>query len=287
MKKRFCLGIASVLFLTLTFSCSKDLIPKSGNTTRKEATRDDNMGMGNPSNANSTDPGNYLMEKAQYTLSYNNSKGTANWVSWHLSTAWLGTATRCNCFEGGAALPADYFQAVHADYTGTGFDRGHLCPSADRTGSAEDNRATFLMTNIIPQAPANNQQTWATLESYCRNLVGDGNELYIIAGGYGAGGSGRNGDAASIAGGDITVPSSVWKIIVVLPVGGEDVSRITASTRVIAVDMPNIQSVGGQSWTSYLTNVNAIEEETGYDFLSNVSEAVQRVIEARIDDVSL
>ena len=48
-------------------------------------------------------------------------------------------------------------------YSGSGFDRGHNCPSADRTGSTADNTATFLMTNMMPQAPTNNQQTWAHL----------------------------------------------------------------------------------------------------------------------------
>ncbi len=44
--------------------------------------RDNALSLGNPSNA-ATDPDNYLLEKPQYTLSYNCSRGTANWISWH------------------------------------------------------------------------------------------------------------------------------------------------------------------------------------------------------------
>ncbi|MGZ3931928.1 MAG: DNA/RNA non-specific endonuclease, partial [Bacteroidia bacterium] len=113
-------------------------------------TRDDNMGMGNPSNAGTSGSNNYLMTKTQYALSYNNSKGSANWVSWHLSSAWLGSATRCDCFTSDASLPSGYFKATTSMYTSTGFDRGHQCPSDDRTGSSTDNAATFLMTNIMP-----------------------------------------------------------------------------------------------------------------------------------------
>src|SRR5689334_8619219 len=58
------------------------------------ATRDNNLAMGNPSGAGTSNPNNYLMTKPQYVLSYNNARGSANWVSWHLSTAWKGTTPR-------------------------------------------------------------------------------------------------------------------------------------------------------------------------------------------------
>jgi endonuclease G, mitochondrial len=249
-------------------------------------TRDDNMAMGNPSSAttNVTNTNNYLMVKSQYALSYNNSKGMANWVSWHLSTAWKGTAARCDCFTQDATLPSGYYRASTGNYTSTGFDRGHLCPSEDRDGSDSDNAATFKMTNISPQAPNLNQIPWAALETYCRTLIAAGNELYIIAGGYGTGGSGSNGGTTNtIASGNINVPSHFWKVIVVLPVGSSDVSRVTTSTRVIAVDMPNNQSVNAHTWDFYRTTTDAIETSTGYDFLSNVSTTIQSSIESTID----
>ncbi|MCS7004682.1 MAG: DNA/RNA non-specific endonuclease [Cytophagales bacterium] len=249
-------------------------------------TRDDNIALGNPSNAttDTNNPNNYLVIKPQFALSYNNSKGIANWVSWHLSTAWKGSAARCDCFAADASLPSTFFRATSSHYTNTGFDRGHLCPSEDRDGSSDDNRATFNMTNIIPQAPNNNQITWKALEDYCRVLINSGNELYIIAGTYGQGGSGTNGNANTIANGQIVVPARLWKIVVVLPVGSNDISRINTSTRVIAVDMPNTQTVNSQPWGNYRTTVDAIEAATGYDFLSNVPASIQAVIESRVDN---
>ncbi len=249
------------------------------------ATRDDNMGMGNPSGAGTSNNNNYLLSKTQYSLSYNNSRGAANWVSWHLSTAWKGTATRCNCFGPDNALPAGFFKATTSNYTGTGFDRGHMCPSDDRDGNATDNAATFLMTNMTPQSPNLNQQTWGNLEAYCRTLITQGNELYIIAGAYGQGGTGSNGGTTNtIASGSITVPSRLWKVIVVLPIGTNDVNRVLASTRIIAVDMPNQQTITSQPWGFYRTSVDAIETSTGYDLLSAVSAAVQTTKEASVDN---
>ena len=249
-------------------------------------TRGDNMAMGNPDNAliTPTDSSHYLIVKSQYALSYNNSMGIPNWVSWHLSTAWMGSAARCNCFTSDASLPTGYFHVTTSLYTGYGFDRGHLCPSEDRTASDTDNANTFKMTNMTPQSPNMNEITWAALEAYCRTLAGQGNELYIIAGWYGSGGSGSaGGTTTSIDGGAINVPAHFWKVIVVLPNGINDISRVTTSTRVIAIDMPNAQSVSTHTWGYYRTTVDAIEASTGFDLLSNIPTAIQAVIEANVD----
>ncbi|GAB4023776.1 hypothetical protein GCM10028808_75040 [Spirosoma migulaei] len=109
-------------------------------------------------------------------------------------------------------------------------------------------QTTFILTNIVPQAPQLNRQSWLRLEDYCRNLVAQGNELYIIARTTGKGGEGDNGKASTIANGRLTVPAALWKVIVVLPVGSDDVSRINAQTRVIVVIIPNTSSVGEQVW---------------------------------------
>lgn len=251
------------------------------------ATMDDNMGMGNPTNASNSinTPDNYLMIKPQYCMSYNNSKGEANWVSWHLSTAWKGTAARCDCFATDASLPSTFYKATSTSYTNSGFDRGHNCPSEDRDLTTTDNAATFLMSNMIPQSPNLNRITWVALEDYCRTLINAGNELYIISGGYGSGGTGTNGGTSStIASGKINVPSHCWKIIVVLPVGYDDVNRVNETTRVIAVDMPNNQTINSLPWGNYRVSVDALETIMGYDFLNIVPANIQSAIEAIVDN---
>lgn len=226
--------------------------------------------LGNPSKAK-TDlekPDNYLVAHDGYTLSYNKSRGAANWVAWHLERGDIGDAERTNAFAPDTTLPKDWWILPTA-YSGSGYDRGHLCPSKDRSGSEEINRATFLMSNMQPQTPKLNQKTWKYLEDYERELAKD-NEEYIYAGCYG--------DKGKI-GGKVTIPTNCWKIIVVLPVGENDLKRVDKTTRIIAVDMPNDETVS-QRWRTYLTTVDAIEEKTGYDFLSEVPKKVQKVIES-------
>jgi endonuclease G len=251
----------------------------------------EHMVMGNPSNAvNDTgSPNNYLMVKPQYVLSYSRDKGIPNWVSWHLDPSWIGGAQRQNDFRNDTTLPAGWYQVQGTDYSGSGFDRGHHCPSADRTITIPDNSATFLMTNMMPQAPDNNQGPWEVLESYCRTLVSQGNELYIIAGGFGTGGTGSAGGTTNtIANGHVNVPAQTWKVIIVLPRntdGVDDASRVTTSTRTIAVIMPNQQGIRNNDWHNYRVSVDQVEALTGFDFFSNVPVSIQNVIEAQVDNV--
>lgn len=242
------------------------------------------MLLGNPSGATS-DAGNYnnfLLQKPQYALSYSRDRGMPNWVSWHVSKDWLGSAPRQDNFRSDGSLPEGWYRVTSASYIGSGFDRGHNAPSADRTKTEEDNAATFLMTNMIPQAPRNNQETWARLEDYTRELVQQGQEVYVIMGSYGVGGTGSEGTVKKIDEGRVTVPSRIWKVLVVLPQGDNDLARITTSTRVIAVNTPNTNSVR-TDWTSYITTVDAIEEATGYNLLFALPEEVQNVLESRVD----
>ncbi len=249
-----------------------------------------NLAMGNPSGAttNTAFPNNYLMDKPQYVLSYNRSRATSNWVSWYLNSSSRGSAPRQNDFRADNTLPSGWYQVDDNDYSGSGFDRGHMTPSADRTSTIPDNSATFLMTNMIPQAPGNNQGPWEKLESYLRAQldVNGGQEIYIIAGSYGIGGVGSAGAANTIGGGQITVPSQTYKIAVILTNGTDDVNRVTTTTRVIAVIMPNIDSIRPDDWRPYRTTVDAIEAATGHNFLSNVPVAIQNVIEASVDTVA-
>jgi endonuclease G len=141
------------------------------------------------------------------------------------------------------------------------------------------------MTNMMPQAPNNNQGPWEELESYCRTLVNQGNELYIIAGGAGMGGSGSNGGITNtIAAGKVTVPAVTWKVIVVIPNGDNDLQRVDKTSRTIAVIMPNRQDIGiNTPWRNFRVSIKAVEALTGFDFLSNVSRSRQLLIERRVD----
>lgn len=232
--------------------------------------------LGNPSGATTDerDKDNFLLVKPQYVMSYNNKRGGPNWVSWHLQKSDIGTVERGN-FHPDPDLPAGFKRVVPNDYTNTGFDRGHICNSKDRTKTEEDNTATFVMSNMQPQTPDLNQHVWKGLEDYSRTLAKQGNELYITAG--------CSGGSRTIGTNKVTVPDRCWKVIVVLRQGSNDLSRIGEDTRVIAVDMPNKTGIGSDPWQKYIVTVRDVEERTGYNFLSEVPKRIQDVIETRRD----
>lgn len=243
---------------------------------------------GNPSGATTEikNAANYLMEKTQFSMSYNSEKLIPNWVMWHLDKDDMGEAERGDDFRPDAELPENFYGVKKADYQYTqfGFDRGHVCPSADRTSSAEDNSITFLMTNMIPQSPNCNRNVWKNLESYERELALNGKELYIAAGPFGKGGTSDKGTFEEIPlknGQAIEVPSYCWKIIMILNEGENDFDRVDQETEILAAWIPNNQQVSEHTWDYYITTVDFIEEQTGHDFFAVLADEIEDTIEAK------
>ena len=245
------------------------------------------LAMGNPSHATGdpNDRDNFLMEKEFFALSYNNTKGTPNWVSWHLDQSNLGNAPRMP-FHPDETLPRGFRHITPADYTGTGFDRGHMCPHSDRNATSAMSEATFVMSNIIPQSPAVNQKAWAQLEMYCRNLVERHHKsLYIVSGPAGQGGTGTEGFKETIGKRiKVVVPAQCWKVIMVLDAqDGDDLAKVNQKTRLIAVITPNDMSVG-EDWARFRVSVKDVEKLTGYKFFSKVPANIIEPLKERVDD---
>ncbi len=234
--------------------------------------------LGNPSKAtaDTANPRNFLIQRPQYALDYNNTTREPNWVSWNLTSTDIGSSGRGD-FAIDATLPASFYRVLTTDYSGSGYDRGHLCPSGDRTATVADNQVTFYMSNMVPQTPDHNQGVWASFENYCRSLAGAGNEILIVTGPGGFSGS-------TLASG-VAIPAYVWKIAVVVPFGpGSALSRITAATRLIALKIPNIAGIRSNPWQQYTTSVAQLESDTGYTFLTDLPAAIAGALRTKIED---
>ena len=189
-----------ILAIILIFS-SFLFKPRETTTDKKLEINNIDISNNNPSQANSKNLNNLLIVKEEYILSYNCSKGIPNWVGWRTSESDLGNLSRSDDFREDKSLPKNCYKVDESDYRGSGYDRGHLMPSGDRTKSKSANSSSFLMVNMIPQHPSNNRQVWRELEIYSRKLVNRGLTLHSFAGG--------NGQIKTINKGKMSVPRNV------------------------------------------------------------------------------
>lgn len=227
--------------------------------------------LGIPTDADPSD--DLLINRKYWVASYNPKRLVPNWVSWQLVAEDIGGVERSKKFYPDTDLPSE-IRVDPKDYTNSGYDRGHMCNSKDRTSTVEANRATFLMSNMQPQLHVLNAGPWENLENYERSLATQGKQVEIIAGGVFT-------NSTQEVGRGIAVPASNFKIVVVMT-PGQTAADVTESTPVYAVIMPNSDVAAHTPWTQYLVSIDEIEQKTGYDFLSKVPEAVQKVIEAKV-----
>ncbi len=233
------------------------------------------LALGAPRDATPDD--DYLMIKPQYALSYNRLRNVANWVSWNLDASYFGPTPRHKGrFLADSSLPSGFYQVQDRDYVGSGFDRGHMVRSEERTRTTEDNVATFLLPNVLPQRHDLNAGPWLRLEDYAQALSQKENkELYVTAGGiFGA--------RPEKIGRGIEVPEACFKIVVVLD-RGQGLADVDTTTRVIAVIMPNTTGILDQPWGQYRASVRDVEKRTGYSFLTAVPEPIRRALGTRVD----
>ncbi len=263
----------SIVFLLAACKSGDNPVQESDGTVYQGWDNIVHAALGIPVDADSTD--DYIIARHQYILSYNNERGVANWVSWNQNADWYGDVERYGGkFKVDPMLPDNFKKVTHDDYTNSGFDRGHMVRSEDRTKTVEDNIATFYMTNVMPQTPDLNRGCWLDLEYYYEDLCKkQDKELYIIAGGIF--------HKDNYINGKVAIPDSTYKIIVVLD-RGQGASDVTTSTEVIAVVMPNTDGIRSDDWQKYITTVDRIENSTGYDFLNRVPVDIQKVIESKL-----
>ena len=223
---------------------------------------------------------NYLMEKKYYALSYNDAKGTPNWVSWRLVREDVGDAVRARAFPScpDNELPPGFKKIVNREY-----DRQRLRPRPHVSGRRPQQRhgalkATFVMTNIVPQSPPTTARAWEQLETYCRNLAKQGKELYIVAGPNGQGGEGTKGRAVRHrrrpgrrSGDDLEGRACL-----------ESRGGVDADARLIAVNVPNTEKVG-EDWSPFRVSVNAVENLTGYHFFDRADPSVLGPLKDKVD----
>lgn len=203
----------------------------------------------------------------RFTFGYDTTLRRSVWVA-HVLTradAAAGSAERSDSFTVDPAVSGRGWPGARtSDYAGSGYDRGHLVPSADRVGSQAENDATFRLSNIAPQHPALNRGVWNSLEQQIRRLAARVDSLWIVTGTLDAPTPPR------IGAGDIAVPEAFYKVILA--------RRGTGGYRAIAFVVPNGEPASAD-FKAYATAVDRVEERAAIDFYPALPEPIEEAAE--------
>lgn len=133
--------------------------------------------------------GSYDASNINFCTEWDNDKKSQRWSCYQMHEGFGGKSGRYSgnppypfdsdlAAAGGKYLDDDYFWS-------SGFDHGHICPSADRTFSVEANKQTFYLTNMQPQYNKFNAGIWEVLEEKIRNWTNASNNeiIYVCKGG--------------------------------------------------------------------------------------------------------
>lgn len=222
-----------------------------------------------------TDRPEQILPRKGFTISYNRTTKTPNWVAWHLTKSHTyGHSSRdIQAFSEDNSVSKP--RATLDDYYNSRYDRGHMCPAGDSKWDEESMTQTFLLTNICPQNHGLNKYSWNDLEIECRSWAREYGAVDIVCGPIYR--------TAMRVGGKMQ-PSSLQKFI-----GRNKVWVPDAFFKVVLCRNRNPKAIGfiyenrggQQSMKQAVTSVDEVERMTGIDFFPELDDRTETRIEAQ------
>lgn len=218
----------------------------------------DNLTLGDPGKAD------VIIDRKGFAVGFSNEKKQALWVIYKLTAEELGDfgIKRTNRFRPDPQIAAS---ALPADYTKSGYDRGHLAPAADMAFSLQTMQDSFVMSNMSPQKPQFNRGIWKRLEEQIRDFAAVEKEIYVVTGPILL-----PEDTTTVGASQVAVPSYYYKVVY----------DLSPPRKMIGFILPN--EGGKKSLRDFAVTVNAVEKATGLDFFSLVPNPEQDALEGTI-----
>jgi endonuclease G len=222
-----------------------------------------------------------------YSVEWDNAKIANRWTCYELHAGnSLSTATRKDDFK---ADPDVAVSSTLADYSGSGFSRGHLCPSADRLCSTEQNKQTFFLTNMQPQYQSHNGGLWSRLETEVRNYATDDqytgshcDTLYIVKAAtisdkVTIGDEETDGVYAGKCNDRLLVPKYFYMALL-------HYNKATDTYQALAFWTEHLDATQSVAHLGdYAISIDELERRTGIDFFCNLPDEIEKTVEATVD----
>ena len=209
----------------------------------------------------------HVLNRSNYSLSFNKETNLPNWVAWRLDKKKLIERVSRDRYKFLADPDMKGKNAVVTqDYARSGYDRGHMCPANDSRWSAEAMRESFYMTNICPQHPSLNSGDWNELEQACHRWA-EKEPIYIVCGPilY------KNNKVEYIGKEHkVRVPEAFFKVVLA---GVEK-----GTPRAIGFIYKNAK--GNRSLDAYVNTVDEVERITGIDFFPALPDDIEKQVES-------
>lgn len=222
-----------------------------------------------------------------YTMLYDEDLYAALWVAYPLCASHTSSG-REESWGYDPHVPSESQTSVNkgygvseptANYPKNFYARGHQIPNADRSGVPEMMAQTYYSTNMTPQIQNGfNGGIWAKLEEAVRMEIPQGDTLYVVTGAVFEK-HGVDEEVKEIVNRNdsktLPLPNYYWKAL--LKVKRENGEVTEAST--IGFWLPH-DDLKGRTYPDYAVSVDQIEVWTGFDFFSNLMDAIETTAEA-------
>jgi endonuclease G, mitochondrial len=198
-----------------------------------------------------------LIIHTHYALSYSIPHEQAEWVSYQLTVDELNApkVSRTDYFAPDRSVRSK--SAVHRDYTGSGFTRGHLAPAADMRFDLKASEESFYMSNISPQEKYFNQGVWRELEESVRDWARKYRALEIVTGPVL-----NQKIIKKIGDSRVSVPAYFYKVVL---------DTLSVKSKGIGFILANEKS--DKPLTDFMVSIDSVEQLTGLDFFNAISKA--------------
>jgi len=204
-----------------------------------------------------------FLQRKGYIVSYNKENKISNWVAWHLTAEHAdGAWPRDRNYYEDEDVPLP--RATNADYKGSGWTHGHMCPAADNKWDSISMRESNFLTNICPQHASLNTGLWNRIEQDCRKWAKKYGDLYIVCGPVLL-----NQEHETIGMNKVVVPEAFFKVIL----------RMNPHPAAIGFIVRNNE--GKKRRDQYVNTVDDVERITGIDFFPALPDDVENEVEAK------
>ena len=206
-----------------------------------------------------------IIERKGFIASYNKDTRCPNWVAWHLTAAHAdGPYKRSNFFYEDEEVPAP--RATPADYRGSGWSRGHMCPAGDNKWDKQAMDETFSLVNVCPQDARLNSGLWNSIEIDCRRWAKRFGSVFIVCGPIF-----YKQEHVVIGANNVMVPEAFFKVVLCL----------NGKPKGLGVIVKN--NAGERKRDLYYNSIDQVERVTGYDFFPSLPDDIENEVEATIN----